>query len=88
MVAMPINSKEENMKNTTKRLLITVGAEHDWEDLGPECAEAGSVVQRCECRVCLLRRFSNDAMGTTTFEDGETGKRISLKTAAERGCVV
>lgn len=81
------------MKNSpTRELLEQVDQEHDWRE-GQTRSHGGTYLERTDtCRICSLRRnwqddYQNGIYHEYRFSDGETGRDLSLRQAAGRGCL-
>jgi hypothetical protein len=75
------------MKDTTKKLLDQVEANHDWES-GQTYGGSGTQLSRTDtCRVCGLKRhwFSDSQNGVEDHYTFETinGEKMSLKEAVD-----
>jgi hypothetical protein len=79
------------MKESTRKLIDQIDADHDWQN-GQTYGGSGTQLSQTDtCRVCSLRRhwFSDSQNGiedSYRWSDGETDEDLSLRQAAARGC--
>ena len=80
------------MKESTKKLMVQVGKEHDWSE-GQVYSHGGTHMTSTDtCRACGLRRHwtidpQNGNDGEYRFSDSETGEDLTLRQAVARGCI-